>query len=536
MPFDTNVANPSPAALDLRPPPIIDPMEQIMKYRAQQLQQRLGAQQLQVGEQEQQSNALKLQEQQMNLEQRRAINEAYKGALVPQTDGTVALDKDKLFQAVATSGHGEALPAIQESYTKYQKSLSDLKETNQKVAAAESDHAGNIGAMVKAAGNDPAMLHTLFQDGISHGLLTPAHYAPLDKMLGDAIQQDPTGEQAKVVAGKIADQMMAGSPKQVQLGTEKTKAEGEAAKNKAEAGKLDLDKQLTQNKIDLYKALTAAPQALKTRIDASIDPAKYPDENARALNEAQLSPDLEGIDKVIARHSENVSQREKTIATETDPRVIAARVNQAKQEAIATAPTKIATSIAEAKAIRAGDNPAVAGVAPASVAKVQSDAIKLDNDALTAKRATETLGKILDLYDKGNKAAGANLPLVGVETLNAINGIKRINGAEISQYGTAGSLLDRIQGKIGSLAVGKPIPQDVVNDIRELHQQIAEGSYQQYTAGLNSLNQRTGSKFVPTVDAPNIRKPAAGASAYKAGDKRTINGKTVTRDAQGNWK
>jgi hypothetical protein len=36
---------------------------------------------------------------------------------------------------------------------------------------------------------------------------------------------------------------------------------------------------------------------------------------------------------------------------------------------------------------------------------------------------------------------------------------------------------------------------------------------------------------------PNTMKPVtAGGAQYKAGDTRVINGKTVTRDAQGNWK
>lgn len=179
-----------------------------------------------------------------------------------------------------------------------------------------------------------------------------------------------------------------------------------------------------------------------------------------------------------------------------------------------TSPFKIAQQVAAAKALRAGDNPAVAGVAPAGIAAAQTAATKLDQEYIKAKSATDAMGHLLDLTEKGNKAAGVNVPLVGVETLNAINGIKRINSAEIDQYGSAGNLLDQIKGKIGKLTVGKPMPQDIIDDVRELHQTLGQQGYQNYTNGLASLNNRTGAKFQPNIPAPNIRKgPAAAAGS-----------------------
>lgn len=199
----------------------------------------------------------------------------------------------------------------------------------------------------------------------------------------------------------------------------------------------------------------------------------------------------------------------------------------------ATGPYKIQQQLATAKTLRAGDNPAVAGVAPAGIAAAQTQATKLDQDYIKAKSATDAMGALLDLAEKGNKAAGVNVPLVGVETLNAINGIKRINSAEISQYGNAGSLLDEVQGKLGKLTKGKPMPQDIIDDVRELHQTLGQQGYQNYTNGLSSLNDRTGAKFQPNIPAPNIRKAPAAAQNFKAtasgknGQKiGTVDGKT----------
>jgi hypothetical protein len=172
-------------------------------------------------------------------------------------------------------------------------------------------------------------------------------------------------------------------------------------------------------------------------------------------------------------------------------------------------PIRETAALNAAKARSEADNPALAGVPPALASKAVTDANKLDQDYVKAREATEAMGKLLDLADKGNTAAGANIPMVGVGAANAINGIKRINSAEIAQYGTAGSLLQKIQGKLEGWTEGQPIPASVRDDIRELHQQLGEGAYRQYTSGLASLNQRTGAKFQPTAEAPNIRKAPA---------------------------
>ncbi len=217
--FNTSVAPPSPVALDIKPPVSTSPLDAV----AQMQEFRMRNQAMQTGQ-------LQQQEIQMNLAQRKAINDAYQAAFTPQPDGSMQLDKDKLTSALATAGHGEAIPGIMEGWTKYQQSLGTLQETNQKVAAAEQDAAGNLGATVQAAKNDPTLFHSLLTDAINRKILQPAHYAPMDQALQQSLQQDPTGEQARALVGQWTAQMVSGSPKQQELANARTSAEAAASR------------------------------------------------------------------------------------------------------------------------------------------------------------------------------------------------------------------------------------------------------------------------------------------------------------------
>jgi hypothetical protein len=463
-----------------------------------------GAQQRQLTAQQIQGAQLENQQRQIQLDQTKAVNEAYLGALSTDESGTPTIDAGKLSNALATHNAGAAIPGVLKGVTEFQQSAATLAKTRGEVQQQQVDLGGSLGAAVKSSGYDPHLFITLATHAVQAKAADPQTTLPVLQKVTAALQQDPTGQSAKQLVQQFADQLIAASPKQA-----------EATKNTAQAGEAGavqkqktLETQLTQQKIDAYNSLKQ-PGALENRVASSIDPKQYPNLYTRAVAEARNAPDLDGINAAIQKNAQNASEQEKTIATETNPSVLQARTKVAVATAQATAPIETAKAIATAKALRMGDNPSVAGVAPAAVGQVQNQAIKLDEEYAKAKASTESLGKFLDAAERGNKAAGSNLPLLGVETINAINGIKRINGAEISTYSGAGDLLDRIQGKIGKLTKGEPIPQDVLNDIRDLHQTLGQQSYQNYTDSLNSLNSRTGAKFAPTLAAPNISKPAA---------------------------
>lgn len=138
---------------------------------------------------------------------------------------------------------------------------------------------------------------------------------------------------------------------------------------------------------------------------------------------------------------------------------------------------------------------AVKGLPPVQARAATKEAQKIGDEYLKSQEVADNLQAMIDAARKGNKAAGSNLPLVGVEALNAINGIKRINSAEIAQYQGAGSLLDSIQGKIGKLVSGQPIPEDVMKDIESLHKTLRENGEKSANDRLGGVNHNYGSAF-----------------------------------------
>ena len=319
MDFNTSVAPPSPAALDLKPPPQVQsPLDMAAQF-----------QQLQAGRQQMQTQQLQQQELQMNLAQRQAINQAYQGAFTAGADGTSQLDTQKLTSALATAGHGEAIPQIMEGWTKYQQSLAGLKETKLKNDAAESDTAGKLAQTVQAANNDPALFHTALTDLINRGILEPGHYAPLDQMLQQSLQQDPSGQQARVLVGKFTDQMIAGSPKQQELANQKLTAQGanvraNAAQTEAANSTTRTNAELPglQAKSDIEKASADALKNMTLNDWQNAVETTVPDKTsalyqrtAGAVKLALSRGDLKGAQAAIKDAGDQLGKTESAVAT-----------------------------------------------------------------------------------------------------------------------------------------------------------------------------------------------------------------------------
>lgn len=195
-------------------------------------------------------------------------------------------------------------------------------------------------------------------------------------------------------------------------------------------------------------------------------------------------------------------------ASSLSPSKQAVEVAKAVATEKAQAPTKIATAVAQAKAMNGAG--ALANVPPHLAAPAVSAYEKSAASLAQAQTAADDVQTILDLAGSGNKAAAANAPLVGVGALNAVNGIKRINSAEIAQYGTAGSLLDKIQGKLQGWTEGQPIPPDVLKDMKALHAQVADSAQTKHEREVQAINQSYGSTYQPMKFTP---KTAAGGTA-----------------------
>jgi hypothetical protein len=167
-----------------------------------------------------------------------------------------------------------------------------------------------------------------------------------------------------------------------------------------------------------------------------------------------------------------------------------------------------------------GANPALVGVDPKLRTQVTKEAQKIGDEYLKAQEAADQMQSLIELTRTGNKAAGSNLPLIGVETLNAINGIKRINKDEIKQYGGAGSLYDKIVGKLEGAAIGQPIPADVLKDIETMHNTLRQGAESSYKTRLQGINDNYKSNFQP------VRTPAAKVGAVPDAVKNVLKSAT----------
>ena len=293
------------------------------------------------------------------------------------------------------------------------------------------------------------------------------------------------------------------------LGQQKTQAETQASISKAAKDKADAD--LANFELNLRKNFNLAD--LQSSVDAQVpaDP-QFVDAKNQAMARAKLAFGASGKpEDAIRAIADTWKERVQPLLPET----ARAAGNKAASEATARIPAEIATRVGTANALNAS-GPELANVPVNLRDKVTTSAEKADADYSKAKASADSIKTVLDLAAAGNKAAGANAPLVGVGAVNAINGIRRISSAEIQQYGTAGSLLDKIQGKLQGWTEGQPIPKDVLDDMQALHQALRTSSYQQYTDTLNSINNRTHAKLTPGFEPPAAAGTAGGAATLPA--------------------
>lgn len=281
------------------------------------------------------------------------------------------------------------------------------------------------------------------------------------------------------------------------------------------------ESQKQQMIVDAMKAAAQNPSQGQAAIDLAIPAAVDGQANAAfkaAWAAAMQAGNIDGAAKIVAAAADH--------AASISPAKQQFEIGKAVAQEKAEAPVKIAESIAQAKAMNGTG--AVANVPPHLAPTAISDYNKSAQALAAAQTTADDVQAVLDLAASGNKAAGANVPLVGVGALNAVNGIKRINSAEIGQYGTAGSLLDKIQGKLQGWTQGQPIPKDVLDDMKTLHDQLAQGAQTKHEREVQVINNSYGSNFQPMKFQP--KAPAAsGGGTIKV--RRKSDGRTGSMPA-----
>lgn len=455
-------------ALDVRPAQTPDALSQYGK--ALQMKSLLGEQQLQQGQ---------LAMQQQQLKDQSAITSAWKN-----WDGK---DPDTLVKGVLNAGgSGNAANQIDQMLMARQQQKNALSESDFKIQNDKNDRM--LGRLNAA------------EDVPDEGLLEHATNAIKQSVsLGDL---DPRGaqaaQQAMAQAGNDPKAMRAALDnfkKSYQLESvqfSRAKEQSEIQKNQAQAGLDNANKLLAQNKADVMAAYKANPQVLLSQVDAIAPANKYGSLNQRTkagIHNALMTGDIDQAKDLLKQASEQVGGVEKDIAVATNPDIQAGKVAVATAEGAAKAAQ-------EAKTAR-GSNAALAEVPPHLVAPATAAANKAGEDFATANQAAQNLSDFIAEAKSGNKAAVKIVPLQGALEITTAQGVHRINRTEVDQYGGAGSLYDKLAGKVGGVLTGKSIDDSVLDDMNALQQKIASNAQSLHKNKLDVINQTYGSKFKP---------------------------------------
>lgn len=229
-----------------------------------------------------------------------------------------------------------------------------------------------------------------------------------------------------------------------------------------------------------------------------------------------------------------MNQAKVTVAANTAAAEGPIRTQQAVNTAKATAPIETQKAIDTQKALAGQGQAALANVPPHLIAPATAAATKAGTDFATATQTSDDMKDLLDLAgSNGNKVAYAYAPTTGVLQINTASGTKRINTAEIQQYGGAGSALDRVKGYFGKQVSGQSIPPNILSDMKDVAQAVQNNAQKKYESELGVINQNYGSSFKPAGAAQGGGQPASNA-APPAGIPHNVivNGKVVgvTRD------
>lgn len=261
------------SVLQYKPPTGPTPLEQAGQFanlQAMAGQRQLQSQQLQLGQQQ--------------IDQTKAINDAYAGALVPGVNGgPPTFDTDKLQGALATGGHGSAIPTVMKGINENAKTANEIAAGRTKLATDQADYGGSVANVVRQAGYDPNVMTLQIQHALTSKAVDPSVGAPMLQQLQQAQAADAQNgtQTARQLTQQLADQLISGSPAQQKLANEAKTAQGSADRGTAATGELTLN----TAKDTAAKALLANKTALTNYALAS------PEQKAVALG--ALSPDLQ---------------------------------------------------------------------------------------------------------------------------------------------------------------------------------------------------------------------------------------------------
>jgi hypothetical protein len=494
-------------ALGVRQPqvdiPIMNPVQRyatVMSLRDMMTRQQMGQYQLQEA-------GLQLQRAQQEQQERQAIADLYKQWTTPDPNAPVAaqgaqaaqpweLTPQKIAQlrSAAPNLSGALIKQgldMTEQYYKglHEKATSDIDRLNQAAAISQ----GIVDEPTKLAG-----IATLFNKGY-------IDERQRDYLNGQPFESTPFQNTLK------SFQQSAPS------GIEYLKQQIQAAELKLKQNKDTREAELQP--FEVTKAKGLAGEATTKNLVAQLGEAAQTVPDAKTGNQAQwdvwrsgLTRDIQNL--VPAMFSPDAVSKVKYYGVPEEKRAEMAQTaaHQAATEAIERGQLGVAQRRENREqniynqTYGPGANPALVGVDPKLRTAAAAAAQKAADEIVKAGRTADEMENFINLARAGNKAAYANMPVAGVLEITTSNGMTRINRNELEAYGGAGSLLDKLKGKIGGAVSGAKIPKDVLDDIEQLHNSIRQGAENAYNQKLDAINQNYHANFKPVTAA----KPAGG--------------------------
>ena len=476
-------------ALQVRQPQFDNPLEQAgkaMNLMAMRQQIQMAPLHQQALQQSLQMGSAELEEKQRDLAYRKAMDASLQKNTSVDANGLPTTDHAAVVKDIGAAGFGSKIQPYMAGVTQMQESLEKLKKSRSDNAEHEQDYFGGFASAWKASGYSEGALSSLLAQASRDG------YGPHAQQFAQAYQQDP--EKTK----QLAEVAITQSPAQQKLISEAKTAQAhtDAATTARERLDAELPDIKAKGQISGAEAgaINMSPVDAKQRVDAVIDPAKYPDQNRRAL--AMYNNALTLKDKNAALDS--VSREIGEMQRETNPDVLKARTDQAVATEKALSPLRVAQAVST----EVQKQVALAKVAPGGF-----DAI-LDPRARAAAQQTyekdskeygeklaagQQLQAFVRAAQSGNKAAPGLIPIAELRTI-----VNRVNSQELRGVSTAaGSALDRLEGKWGSLTAGEPIPPAMLKDIATIAAEQVKVARQTYENKVQINNKTFGGKVTP---------------------------------------
>jgi hypothetical protein len=176
---------------------------------------------------------------------------------------------------------------------------------------------------------------------------------------------------------------------------------------------------------------------------------------------------------------------------------------------------------------------ALANVPTHLVGPATEKAIAAGTEYAQAKAVTDRLAAMMDAAKKGNVVSYQLIPEEGALQVVTNQGIKRINMAEIQNYG-GGSLWQRLQGHIGKALTGESIPDSVLQDMSDIQDIMAAGAQTKYENTLKTINQATGAQFKP-VEMDTMKAPQKATGNVAPEGTRIQVGNQIQVKKNGKW-